>query len=149
MRGRTARFVSYVGKAEDSLVTRDLKTHFGHGRTGSSTVRRSFAAMLRQTLDLHAQPRNPAKPERPANYGLAGNGDEELTTWMRNRLTLAVWRKVPGIELVDVERALIDAWQPPLNLQSVNTPWSARLSAARKVMAAEARGWARERGFEI
>jgi hypothetical protein len=33
----------YIGKAEDSLVTRDLKTHFGDGRTGQSTVRRSFA----------------------------------------------------------------------------------------------------------
>ena len=36
----------YVGKAEDSLVSRDLKTHFGDGRTGQSTVRRSFAALL-------------------------------------------------------------------------------------------------------
>jgi hypothetical protein len=42
----------YVGKAEESLVSRDLKTHFGSGRTGSSTVRRSFAALLRGTLDL-------------------------------------------------------------------------------------------------
>ena len=36
----------YVGKAEDSLAQRDIKTHFGNGRTGSSTVRRSFAALL-------------------------------------------------------------------------------------------------------
>src|SRR5579859_3831532 len=37
----------YLGKAEDSLASRDLKTHFGDGRTGQSTVRRSFAALLR------------------------------------------------------------------------------------------------------
>ena len=87
----------YLGKAEDSLVTRDLKTHFGSGRTGSSTVRRSFAALLRDTLDLHAQPRNPAKPERFANYGLVPPGDETLTGWMRQRLTLAVWPGTAGV----------------------------------------------------
>jgi GIY-YIG catalytic domain len=40
----------YVGKAEDSLVARDVKTHFGDGRTGQSTVRRSFAALLHDEL---------------------------------------------------------------------------------------------------
>ena len=34
-----------VGKSESSLADRDLKQHFGDGRTGSSTVRRSFAAL--------------------------------------------------------------------------------------------------------
>src|SRR5205823_4167655 len=52
----------YVGKAEDSLVQRDLQTLFGDGRTGSSTVMRSFAALLRQSLSLAVRPRDPAKP---------------------------------------------------------------------------------------
>jgi len=47
----------YIGKAEDSLVARDLKTHFGDGRTGQSTVRRSFAALLHDTLGLRGVPR--------------------------------------------------------------------------------------------
>lgn len=132
----------YVGKAEDSLASRDLKTHFGSGRTGSSTVRRSFAALLRERLDLHAQPRNPSKPERFANYGLPLDGDQRLTHWMGEHLRLAVWPKPSGVVLVDVERALLVTWQPPLNLKDVHTPWSDHLSAARKVMAAEARGWA-------
>lgn len=112
-------------------------------------MRRSFAALLRENLDLHAQPRNPAKPERPANYGLVADGDERLTTWMGSRLTLAVWPKPVGVELLDVERALLSAWQPPLNLKDVVTPWSDQLSAARRIMAAEARAWAHERGFDI
>jgi hypothetical protein len=58
----------YVGKAEDSLASRDLKTHFGSGRTGSSTVRRSFAALLHDSLSLEARPRNPERSERFANY---------------------------------------------------------------------------------
>src|SRR5262245_30644986 len=42
----------YVGKAEDSLLSRDIGSHFGDGRTGQSTVRRSMAACLKDTLDL-------------------------------------------------------------------------------------------------
>jgi hypothetical protein len=135
----------YVGKAEDSLVSRDVKTHFGSGRTGSSTVRRSFAALLRGALELRAQPRNPSKPERFANYGLAADGDERLTRWMRSHLSLAVWPKPVGVELIDVERELLRAWEPPLNLKDVHTPWSGPLSDARKAMADEARIWARGR----
>src|SRR5436190_432225 len=52
----------YLGKAEDSLVTRDLRTHFGDGRTGQSTLRRSLAALLHDTLHLSGMPRNPDKP---------------------------------------------------------------------------------------
>lgn len=40
----------YVGKAEHSLVDRDVKQHFGTGRTGSSTLRRSVAGLLRAHL---------------------------------------------------------------------------------------------------
>ena len=74
----------YVGKAEQSLQSRDIRTHFATGRTGSSTVRRSFAALLRDPLRLRGVPRNMARPERPANFGLAAEGDERLTAWMRD-----------------------------------------------------------------
>jgi hypothetical protein len=86
----------YVGKAESSLVSRDVDTHFGDGRTGSSTVRRSFAALLRAPLELEGRPRNPSKPERPANYGLSPDHDEKLTGWMRENLTIAVWPTPEG-----------------------------------------------------
>lgn len=138
----------YVGKAEDSLVTRDLGTHFGdRGRTGSSTVRRSFAALLRDPLNLHAQPRNAEKPERCANYGLVPPGDETLTEWMREKLQLAFWPKPADAVLKRLESALLVDWLPPINLQGITTPWTRQLSDARAVMAAEARAWARERGF--
>jgi hypothetical protein len=130
-----------VGKAEDSLVSRDINTHFGNGRTGSSTVRRSFAALLREPLRLEGRPRNPAKPERPANYGLAPEHDEKLTAWMREHLALAVWPK-PGdcsIALKAIEVVLLQKLLPPLNLTDVVTPWRARVKAARKVMADQAR----------
>jgi hypothetical protein len=133
----------YVGKAEDSLVSRDLRTHFGDGRTGSSTVRRSFAALLHERLGLEGRPRSPAKPERFSNYGLTGAHDAALTRWMRERLQLAVWPKPRECRsLAMVELAVLERWKPPLNLKDVRTPWSAMVSAARAVMAEEARRWA-------
>ena len=127
----------YVGKAEQSLQSRDIRTHFATGRTGSSTVRRSFAALLRDPLRLRGVPRNMASPERPANFGL-----EE---W----LFLAYWVKPDTeVDLNDIETAVIKRWQPPLNLNKVDHPLPA-LMHARRVMADDARTWARERGFPL
>jgi hypothetical protein len=131
----------YLGKAEDSLVTRDLKTHFGDGRTGQSTVRRSFAALLHDTLGLCGIPRNPAKPGYFSNYGLTAAHDAALTRWMKERLELAVWRKPVdcAFRLGEIEVALLLELLPPLNLKDVVTPWTMRVKAARAVMADEAR----------
>jgi hypothetical protein len=131
----------YVGKAEESLVSRDLETHFGDGRTGSSTVRRSFAALLRGTLGLRGTPRNPDKPGYYANYGLSPKQDAALTAWMRERLTLATCPTPATCEvpLSKIERAVLKRLEPPLNLQHVKTPWTIHVKAERKVMANQAR----------
>ncbi|MEW6581907.1 MAG: GIY-YIG nuclease family protein [Actinomycetota bacterium] len=138
----------YVGKAEDSLLTRDVKTHFGDGRTGRSTVRRSFAALLHDALGLRGIPRNPAKPGYFANYGLSAAHDAALTRWMREHLELAVWPKPSTCEvpLADIEGALLLELEPPLNLLGVVTSWTARVKAARAVMKDEARAWMADRG---
>lgn len=137
----------YAGKAEASLVARDLETHFGDGRTGSSTVRRSFAALLRVPLQLTARPRNPERPERFANYGLAPEHDESLTAWMHERLELAVWPRPAECELAlaQIEREILAQLLPPLNLKDVRTQWTSQVKAARAAMADEARHWARSR----
>lgn len=132
----------YVGKAEESLINRDVKQHFGTGATGSSTVRRSLAAFLREPLALRAQPRNPKKPDHFANYSVQKDGDQRLTEWMHQNLRLALWVRSGDHELRVIESALLQHWQPPLNGQGVKTPWSAELTAARKSMANEARAWA-------
>lgn len=66
---REAGVPLYVGKSEYDLLARDLNTHFAVGRgtkstTGSSTVRRSLAALLREPLELRAVPRDKSKPNR-------------------------------------------------------------------------------------
>ena len=139
----------YVGKAEQSLQSRDIRTHFATGRTGSSTVRRSFAALLRNALGLRGVPRNMERPERPANFGLEAEGDQHLTAWMQERLFLSCWAKPDTeVSLSAIETAVIKWWQPPLNLVKVDRRLPA-LRHARRVMADDARTWARERGFPL
>jgi len=140
----------YVGKAEESLVTQDLRTHFLGGRTGQSTVRRSFAALLRDHLSLRGIPRNQTKPERLADFALSEEHDALLTDWMTTHLEIAVWPKSPDCTaLGDVEVAVLKRWSPPLNLRDTRSTWGAKVSAALKLMASDARAWARERGHKL
>lgn len=106
----------YVGKAERSLLGRDLLTHFATGKTGSSTLRRTLSALLREPLELRAVPRNLARPDGSANYSLESSGDERLTEWMHARLRLSVWVRPDGVVLDEVETAVLNALRPPLNL---------------------------------
>lgn len=140
----------YVGKSESSLVGRDLGDHFGVDpenvpNTGSSTVRRSFAALLRETLEFQAVPRNKKSPERPANYGLEDGGDLRLTSWMQVHLTLAWWPKPSGLSypLESIEKKIIKKLDPPINILHARTERKA-LKGARAAMAAEARAWMEE-----
>jgi hypothetical protein len=138
----------YVGMSKSSLATRELGQHFAidpemPARTGGSTVRRSFAALLREPLQLRGVPRNQERPERPANYGLEPDGDARLTAWMHRTLTLAVWPmpvELPLSQLESVETDVIRAWTPPLNIRR-NPGRLRRLSVARQILADDARAW--------
>ena len=141
----------YVGKAEDSLVSRDLNTHFATGTTGRSSPRRSFAALLAGQLALVAMPRRPADPEpaRWTHYGLEPEGDDRLTSWMRERLRLAVWPRSHAPSLGGIEAAVMAHWRPPLNLTGVSQPWRAQVRRAREAMAGAAKEWAEVHGFGV
>lgn len=130
----------YVGKAEKSLNGRDVGTHFATGKTGSSTVRRSLAALLSDELDLVPVPRNLAKPDGSANFAIDEAGDARLSAWMEHRLFLATWVKPDGVFLDDVETAVVRRLRPPLNLDKVGEPRE-RLRKSRKRMADIARAW--------
>jgi hypothetical protein len=134
----------YVGKSESSLHGRDLRTHFADGRTGSSTLRRSFAALLHDTLNLRGIPRNTADPGYYQNYGLSPADDAKLTAWMRRNIRLSVWPSPDGVVLTDLERQVLAALKPPLNLKDAVTPWSNFVAARRRVLAKEAASWANE-----
>ena len=130
----------YVGKAEKSLNGRDVATHFATGKTGSSTVRRSLAALLVDQLDLQAVPRNLARPDGSANYALEANGDHRLSQWMEDRLILATWSKPTDVVLDEVETAVLLRLRPPLNLDKVGESRE-RLRRVRGVMATASRKW--------
>jgi hypothetical protein len=115
-------------------------THFAAGKTGSSTVRRSLAALLADELALVAVPRNLAKPDGSANFGLEASSEGRLSGWMERRLSLATWSKPESVNLDEVETAVLRRLQPPLNLDKVGEP-RRRLREARKRMADTARAW--------
>jgi hypothetical protein len=130
----------YVGKAERSLNGRDVRTHFATGKTGSSTVRRSLAALLADELELVAVPRNLNKPDGSANFALDPASDDRLSNWMEHHLRLATWVKPEGAILGDVETAVVRLLRPPLNLDKVGEPRD-RLRRARRRLADSARAW--------
>lgn len=134
----------YVGKAERSLSSRDVGTHFGFvaGRgnsiTGSSTLRRSLSALLRMSHGFRGQYRNPTKPERPTNFGLSRDQDAVLSDWMRANLLATYW-EMPrvAIPLTNIETAVIVRLQPPLNIKHARHRWMGQVEQSRSVMAAD------------
>ena len=118
----------YVGN-ESTLASRDVEAHFGlrergvQSPTGSSTLRRSLAALLAAERGYRGVPRNPAKPGYFSNYGLTETDDDDLSAWMKSRLRLALWPHDAASDLDTVETYVLGQLQPPLNLDKVVTPW--------------------------
>lgn len=125
----------YVGKAEKSLAMRDVRQHFGIGKTGWSTVRRTFATLLRDELDLIPVPRSTASvaAKAPATFALTGESEVAQTAWMTEHLALHVWTPPSdAVVLAKVERGVIEGLNPPLNLTHAGP--RPLLKAARKAM---------------
>jgi hypothetical protein len=136
----------FVAKFED---LRDLQL-LTAGRSAQSTVRRTFAALLRDHLELRGLPRNQKKPEQLNDYALSDEHDALLTTWMTDHLEIAIWPQPPECtNLGDIEVAVLKKWSPPLNLRDTRSTMGAKVTTARKQMAADARAWARERGHKL
>jgi hypothetical protein len=134
----------YVGKAESSLRERDLKQHFRSGMTGRSTVRRTFAALLRGAYAFRGVPRNKAKPARFSHFALEPAQEAQLTKWMNERLELAVWTKpINCTDLHAVEVEVLGCLVPPGNIQdNQSSTWVKQVRDARRAMAKDAREWA-------
>lgn len=130
----------YVGKAEDSVHTRVSKTHLVKDRTGSSTLRRSIGALLREELRLKPQSRSPKRTKRDMqNYKLDAAGEQRLSEW------IAASIRVCGVASSDpatTEAGLIRQLHPPLNLTKLGgwtNPYKERIKRERKECAELAR----------
>lgn len=141
LRFDTQTTVLYVGKAERSLESRDLRQHFSDGQTGRSTLRRSVGALLAEDLSLVAMPRNPTSPGAYDRYAFEPSSDRMLTEWMSKHLRLAFWAAPPGCILRPIEIAAIQHFAPPLNLTDVVTAHTGTIKAKRKLLADDARRW--------
>jgi|GEM_PF-457384 len=135
--------IVYLGKTENSQVSRDERTHFTSGQTGSSTLRRTLGALLKEKLSLTAIPRNDLDFDagRKSFYKFDELSEERLTTWMKDNLGLAFNEfDHASADLGLLEAALIADVKPVLNIDSKNpgNPHAAGIKSARKVCADEA-----------
>lgn len=133
----------YLGKAERSLRDRDLRIHFGvddaEVRSGSSTLRRSLAALLAEELELRPVPRGKTAGDASKGFSLHPEDEARLSAWMQDRLELTTWA-LPvalGIRLRDVELRVIRHWDPPLNIMHATSSRTA-LRAARAALRSRA-----------
>jgi hypothetical protein len=84
--------VIYIGLAEKSLNSRDIKSHLENGQTGWSSFRRSVSAILKVQLNLTAQKRDKNSIKlRPDKYKFDEDGEKRLTQWMIKNLKMGFW----------------------------------------------------------
>lgn len=118
----------YVGITESSL---ELRSHFEHGNSGFSTLRRTLGAILRTELDLTAVPRGlGSSRSNVTNYRFSEGGEGRLSDWMRAFLE---WSFVAtSDDAAGSETALIAAFRPPLNLKGWPNPRRAEFMELRR-----------------
>jgi hypothetical protein len=134
--------IIYIGKTESSQQKRDADTHFATGKTGSSTVRKSFGSLLIDTLKLKPEPRSQSDIDagRTFHFKFDHSSEERLTSWMKENLGLSFYEykgNVKDIELL--ETRLIQEVVPVINIdKNHNNPYLHTLKKARKEAASRA-----------
>lgn len=120
----------YVGMSGKGLNGRD---HVGYQHSGSSTLRRSLGALLRERLGLQPVARD-SKIENATKFRFTDEGEASLTAWMTEHL-LASQVEIDPADVSMTEKALISELRPPLNLTNLGR-WinqqKAFVSAARE-----------------
>ncbi|MCG2784603.1 MAG: hypothetical protein L6461_05815 [Anaerolineae bacterium] len=127
--------IIYIGKAEDSQRERDANSHFKSDQTGHSTVRRSLGAILRKKLGFMPVPRSftETSNKRFVNYKYSLEGENKLTEWMIDNLSLSYWEWNDSIEnLRKAEKQVIRFFTPILNLaNNPNNDWRSEIQDLR------------------
>jgi len=132
--------IIYIGKTESSQASRDEKTHFTSGKTGSSTIRRSLGSLLKEELTLIPIPRNAKDFDagRKSFFKFDEPSEEKLTRWMKDNLGLSFYEFDKSPEELDIlETELIAEAKPLLNIDSKNpdNQYALIIKAARKACA--------------
>lgn len=127
--------IIYIGKTESSQEKRDAKTHFTSGKTGSSTVRRSFGALLRERKNLTPIPRNNSdyKRGRLSHYKFDPVSEDSITQWMTQNLGLSFYEYPESRQNIEeLETQIISHLVPILNLSKNPTnPFRSQIQELR------------------
>lgn len=108
--------IIYVGKTEKSQKSRDANTHFKSGKTGSSTLRRSVGAILRNKLELKPIPRS-QNEIKMRDFKFIEESEKKLTKWMIENLSLSFYEVTEGKRYLKLlENQLIELLTPILNI---------------------------------
>jgi len=108
--------IIYVGKTEKSQKSRDANTHFKSGKTGSSTLRRSVGAILRNKLELKPIPRS-QNEIKMRDFKFIEESEKKLTKWMIKNLSLSFYEVTEGKRYLKLlENQLIELLTPILNI---------------------------------
>ncbi len=127
--------IIYLGKTESSSDSRDKKTHFADGKTGSSTLRRTLGAFLMDQLELVPIPRNKSDfaKKRYTHYKFNDFSETRLTIWMKENIGMSFFEYPEPPKVIDhLETQLINICKPLLNLSKNPTnPYLQTIKAKR------------------
>lgn len=125
----------YIGWARD--LAERLHTHLREGGSGSSTLRRSLGALLREELDLSPRPRGrTAEDKNYRCYRFDDEGEQRLSGWMGRNLRVAI---AEHAHAEDAESELVTLARPPLNLAGWANPHGPFIRSLCRDCADEAR----------
>lgn len=116
--------IIYIGKTLKSQKSRDADTHFKTGKTGSSTLRKTFGSLLYGQYKLNPIPRSQKDidAKRYAHFKFDVKSEKQLTKWMADNLGLSFYPYLKsGKEIDDLETLLIKKLVPVLNIDRKNT----------------------------
>ena len=123
--------IIYIGRAG-----KDSPRHWRND-TGVSTVRRSLAAMLANSLQLTSVPnQNPDADDadRYSNYALTAESEEKLTAWMKHNIRISFWEMGPE-KIEAAYHGLINFNTPKLNFQdNPNNTFGQQIKSYRKLL---------------
>jgi hypothetical protein len=119
--GVSSNSIIYIGKTQKSSISRDRDGHFSSGQSGNSTLRRSLGGILIDQLNLTPIPRSKTEIsiQKYRNYKFFAEGEDKLTTWMLNNLSLSFYDfEGSKQELEELENKLIQVVIPILNIRN-------------------------------
>ena len=126
----------FIGKTETGTAARDHFVPPG-GDSGTSTVRRTLGALLKEELGLTAQPGSfDAGGKSVSSFRFSPSCEARLSDWIR--ASLLVSRLPVSGDISSVESLLVRHFGPPLNITNWNNPQRSHIMNMRRICAEEA-----------